>query len=80
MGRGLAGYPSSLLLQQPGGRIGPCGKIQPGDPHNALLRCLFFIEVHYQCQLSALYITTQDNAIADHLSRNKLTVFFSKLP
>ena len=45
-----------------------------------LLRCLFFIEAHYQCQLSASYITTQDNTIADHLSRNKLMAFFSNLP
>ena len=45
-----------------------------------LLRCLFFIEAHYQCQLSTSYITTQDNTIADHLSRNRLTAFLSTLP
>ena len=44
------------------------------------LWCLFFVEAHHQCQLRASYISTRDNAIADHLSRNNLTAFFSKLP
>ena len=44
------------------------------------LRCLLFIEAHYWFQLSSSYITTQDNKIADYLSRNKLTASFSSLP
>ena len=45
-----------------------------------LLRCLFFVEAHYQCQLHTSYISTRDNDIADHLSRNNMTAFRSKLP
>ena len=45
-----------------------------------MLRCLFFIEAHFNLQLSAAYISTGDNDIADDLSRNKMGAFRSKMP
>ena len=45
-----------------------------------MLRCLFFIEAHYQFQLSPLYLSTHDNHVADDLSRNRVTSFFTKVP
>ena len=44
-----------------------------------MLRCLFFIEAHFQCNLQAQYINTQDKNIADDLSRNNMLSFHSKM-
>ena len=45
-----------------------------------MLRCLFFIEAHFHIRLSASYISTGENHIADDLSRNKIASFRSKMP
>ncbi len=45
-----------------------------------LLRCLFFVEAHFQFQLSATHIPGKLNACADDLSRNHLPAFRQKLP
>ena len=45
-----------------------------------LLRCLLFIEAHYQCYLYPTYIHTKANHLADDLSRNSLSSFLSKVP
>ena len=45
-----------------------------------MLRCLFFIEAHFQCSLHAQYINTRDNNIADDLSRNNMRSFHSAMP
>ena len=45
-----------------------------------MLRCLFFVEAYYEFELHALYINTLDNDLADDLSRDKLTSFYSKVP
>ena len=45
-----------------------------------MLRCLFFIEAHHQFQLTATYISTLDNHVADDLSRNRVMSFHSKVP
>ena len=45
-----------------------------------MLRCLFFIEAQFQCNLHAQYINTQDNNTADDLSRNNMRSFRSKMP
>ena len=44
-----------------------------------MLRCLYFIEAHFQCDLRAEYISSQDNSIADDLSRNNIVSFHSKM-
>ena len=45
-----------------------------------LLRCLVFIEAHFNCYLSPEYIGTSQNDLADDLSRNRLSSFLSKVP
>ena len=45
-----------------------------------LLRCLVFIEAHYNCSLCPAYITTKCNHLADDLSRNNSASFLSKVP
>lgn len=45
-----------------------------------LLRCLFFIEAHYQFELTATHIAGVANSLADDLSRNALSSFLSKAP
>ena len=45
-----------------------------------LLRCLVFIEAHFQCHLQPVYIDTKANHLADDLSRNNLSSFLSKVP
>ena len=51
------------------------------DPHSMhLLRCLFYIEAEHPFTLTAKHIAGVDNEIDDHLFRNKLNLFFSKLP
>lgn len=43
-----------------------------------LLRCLFFIEAHYQFHLIATHIAGECNSLADDLSQNALPSFLSK--
>ncbi len=43
-----------------------------------LLRCLFFLEAHFQCSLVLAHIPGVQNALADDLSRNRLSSFLSK--
>ena len=51
------------------------------DPVMAhLLRCLFFIQAHFEFELSASHIPGRDNRAADALSRNRLHVFLSLHP
>lgn len=51
------------------------------DPHlSHLLRCLFFYEAHYKCEISASHIAGKANGAADALSRNQLSSFFSYFP
>lgn len=45
-----------------------------------LLRCLFFFEAHFSCQLVAKYLPGPLNDRADDLSRNHLFSFLSKVP
>ena len=45
-----------------------------------LLRCLVFIEASYNFHLTAQYIDTHANHLADDLSRNKLSSFLCKVP
>ena len=45
-----------------------------------LLRCLFFMEAHFQFELGASHISGKANRLADDLSRNCLSSFFSKAP
>ena len=45
-----------------------------------MLRCLFFIEAHYQFYISASYISMHDNVLADDLSHTCLSSFFAKVP
>ena len=45
-----------------------------------MLRTLAFIEASYSFSLSPQYITTENNYLADDLSRNKLPSFLSKVP
>ncbi len=45
-----------------------------------LLRCLVFIEAHFDCHLCPTYISTKDNHLADYLSRNNLSSFLFKVP
>lgn len=45
-----------------------------------LLRCLFFLEAHYDCGHSAGHIAGRSNIAADALSRNSLPSFFSSFP
>jgi hypothetical protein len=44
-----------------------------------LLRCLVFLEAHFQCDLHASYINTRANHLADDLSRNDSVSFLSKV-
>ena len=45
-----------------------------------LLRCLFFLEAHYQFELVATHLPGVENSLADDLSRNRLPSFRSKAP
>ena len=45
-----------------------------------LLRCLFFLEAHFQFELVASHIPGCENTLADDLSRDLLPAFFSKAP
>ena len=45
-----------------------------------LLRCLVFIEAHFDCFLHPEYIDTKQNHLADDLSRDNLPSFLSKVP
>ena len=45
-----------------------------------MIRCLAFIEARLECSLRAMYVSTQDNDLADDLSRNNLSSFLSKMP
>ena len=45
-----------------------------------LLRCLFFIEAHFQFHLSAVHLPGVWNDWADDLSRNRLPAFRRKVP
>ena len=43
-----------------------------------LLRCLFFIRAHFQLEMWACHIPGVQNIIADAISRNNMSVFFSR--
>ncbi len=45
-----------------------------------MLRCLFFVEAHFQFSLAATHIPGIHNVLADDLSRNRLPSFFSQIP
>ena len=45
-----------------------------------MLRCLFFVESHFQFTLKAAHIPGVHNDLADDLSRNRLQSFLSKMP
>ena len=45
-----------------------------------LLRCLYFVEATHRFELGSTYITSSDNDLADDLSRNNLSSFYSKVP
>ena len=45
-----------------------------------MLRCLVFIEAHFQFHIHPMYINTKLNHLADDLSRNNLSSFLSKVP
>ena len=42
-----------------------------------LLRCLFFVEAKFDCQVVARHTPGSENGLADALSRNRLSAFFS---
>ena len=44
-----------------------------------LLRCLVFVEAHFNCHIYPAYINTRLNHLADDLSRNNLLSFLSKV-
>ena len=45
-----------------------------------MLRCLFFIEAHFQFSLSASHLPGVHNDLADDLSRNNVPSFLRKMP
>ena len=45
-----------------------------------LLRCLFFLEARFDCHLLASHIPGIHNELADHLSRNRASVFLQRAP
>ena len=45
-----------------------------------LIRCLFFLEAHFQLEVVAAYLPGIHNSLATDLSRNRLLSFRSKLP
>ena len=45
-----------------------------------MLRCMVFIEAHFQFHIHPTYINTKMNHLADDLSRNNLSSFLSKVP
>ena len=45
-----------------------------------LLRCLFFLEAFYSCQITATHLPGVLNGYADDLSRNRANVFLQKFP
>ena len=51
---------------------------QKGIMH--LLWCLLFVEAQRNCNLTPAYISTEANHLADDLSRDHLSSFFSKVP
>jgi len=51
---------------------------EPGLMH--MLRCIFFMEAHFACMLSATHVPGAINTRADELSRNRLSSFLSKVP
>ena len=45
-----------------------------------LLRCLFFIEAHFEFHIRAIHLPGEHNVQADDLSRNRLSAFLEKVP
>ena len=45
-----------------------------------LLRCLFFLEAHFQFHLQSRHVPGQANTLADDLSRNRLASFHKNFP
>ena len=45
-----------------------------------LLRCLFFFEAYYNIHITASHIPGHTNVLADDLSRNRLSSFFTQAP
>ncbi len=45
-----------------------------------ILRCLFFVEAHFQFSLTSTHIPGVHNVLADDLSRNRLPSFLSHMP
>ena len=43
-----------------------------------LLRCLFLLEAKYDCHLVASHIPGAHNELADHLSRNRSSLFLQQ--
>ena len=50
------------------------------SPLMHLLRCLFFFEAYYDLYITALYLPGLANTLADDLSRNWLSSFFTQAP
>ena len=50
------------------------------QPIMHLLRCLFFIRSRYNISLHAVYLPGTDNVLADAISRDHLSFFFSQVP
>ncbi len=45
-----------------------------------LLRCLFFLEAHWQFLLTAVHLPGINNELADDLSRNRVAMFMARMP
>ena len=45
-----------------------------------MLRCLFFIRAFYQTALRAVHIPGRENDLADAISHNNLSLFFTQVP
>jgi len=45
-----------------------------------MLRTLFFIEAHFQFEISSMHVPGVSNTLADYLSRNLMTKFHANLP
>lgn len=45
-----------------------------------LLRCLFFIKAHFHLEVKAEHVPGEENTLADALSRDNMSLFFSQAP
>ena len=72
--------PGGLSLRQAGGGSSTSLSLEQTATPGALVRCVAFAEASLNFNMSATYISTKSNHLADDLSRDRVHTFLSKVP